>query len=385
MGLFSTAGLGIAAIAAMGSAMASHLDYQTTAVSRDNLPVMAPQLRARLTFTMAWGPQVTDLAAWRKAGVAKLWALTLQTPDHTPFDPQVVDEVDRGSYVARKVAFDLTADSRVLGLLLVPKGWGPFPAAVMYHDHGARFDIGKEKMIAPWGDPARQDASTAWSGRYFSGRHPGDELARRGTVVFATDALGWGDRGAMTYDMQQALAANFFQLGSSLAGLMALEDTRAAEFLASLPEVNPRQVAAVGFSMGAFRAWQAAALSDSITATVAVNWMATTEGLMVPGNNQLRGGSAWTMIHPGMQRFLDYPDVASLAAPKPMLVFAGEKDTLFPLQSVHAAYAKMGAVWSAWSAAKDFETKFWPGGHVFEQDQQVFAFDWLDRLWGVKR
>lgn len=385
MGLFRTAGLGIAVIAMMGSAIASSLDYQTTGVVPDNLPVMAPQLKARLRFPMAWSPQVKDLVAWRRAGVAKLWELTLQTPDHTPFDPQVVAEVDRGSYVARKVAFNLTADSRVLGLLLVPKGQGPFPAAILYHDHGARFDIGKEKMVAPWGDPARQEASRVWAERYFSGRHPGDELAKRGTVVFATDALGWGDRGALTYDMQQALAANFLQLGSSLAGLMALEDTRAAAFLASLPAVNPQQVAAIGFSMGALRAWQAAALSDAITATVAVNWMATTEGLMVSGNNQLRGGSAWMMVHPGLQHFLDYPDVASLAAPKPMLLLAGEQDALFPPDAVRAAYTKMGAVWGAWKAADRLETRFWPGGHVFAQDQQVFAYDWLDRQWGLKR
>lgn len=385
MGLFWNAGLGIAVIAAMGSATASGLDYQTTGLGPDNLPVMAPQLKARLRFPMAWSPQVKDLVAWRAAGVAKLWELTLQTPDHTPFGPQVVDEVDRGTYVARKVAFNLTADSRVLGLLLVPKGQGPFPAAILYHDHGARFDIGKEKMITPWGDPARQEASRAWAERYFSGRPPGDELAKRGYVVFATDALGWGDRGALSYDMQQALAANFFQLGNSLAGLMALEDTRAAAFLASLPEVNPQQVAAIGFSMGAMRAWQAAALSDAITATVAANWMATTEGLMVSGNNQLRGGSAWMMVHPGLQRFLDYPDVASLAAPKPMLLLAGEQDALFPPDAVRAAYTSMGRVWAAWKAGDRFQTRFWPGGHVFEQDQQVFAYDWLDRQWGLKR
>ena len=103
-------------------------------------------------------------------------------------------------------------------------------------------------------------------------------------------------------------------------------------------------IAAVGFSMGAFRAWQAAALSDAVTASVAVNWMATAEGLMVPGNNQLRGGSAWQMLHPGILHYLDYPDVASLAAPKPMLIYAGEKDTLFPLDSVNAAFGKMSKV-----------------------------------------
>jgi len=114
--------------------------------------------------------------------------------------------------------------------------------------------------------------------------------------------------------------------------------------------------------------------------------MATTEGLMVSGNNQLRGGSAWQMTHPGMQRYLDYPDVASLAAPKPMLVVAGELDALFPLDSVNAAFGKMGKVWGAWKAADKFEAKVWlDGGHVFGQDQQEFAYDWLDRQFGVKR
>ena len=59
-------------------------------------------------------------------------------------------------------------------LLLAPKGTGPFPAALVLHDHGGKFDIGKEKVIAPWGDAARISASQAWADKYFSGRHLGD-------------------------------------------------------------------------------------------------------------------------------------------------------------------------------------------------------------------
>lgn len=369
----------------MATGMAANQDYQKTGVTKDNLPAMSAQLKQRLTFPMGWSPQVKDLAAWQKAGRAKLWELTWQTPDATPFAMQVIDETDRGSYVARKVVFNITADSRVAGLLLVPKGKGPFPAAVMYHDHGSKFDIGKEKWIQPWNDEARLASAQGWAKRFFSERFPGDELAKRGYVVFATDALGWGDRAGMTYDAQQALAANMFNMGSSMAGVMALEDTRAAEFVASLPEVNKAQVAAVGFSMGAFRAWQAAALSDAVKATVAVNWMATADGLMVPGNNQLRGGSAWQMLHPGVVHFMDYPDVASLAAPKPMLIYAGDKDGLFPLDSVNAAFSKMHSVWGAAKAEDRFESKIWPVGHVFEAAQQDYAYDWLDQQFGVKR
>lgn len=384
MGICSRLLAGVVAMSSVGAAMAANLEFQTTGVTKDNLPVMAAQIKSRLTFPLAWNAQVKDLAAWRKAGRAKAWELTWQAPDKTPFDPQVIGEVDRGTYVARKVVFNLTADSRVAGLLLVPKGKGPFPAAVMYHDHGSKFDIGKEKWIEPWGDEAKLASAKGWAKKFFTERFPGDELAKRGYVVFATDALGWGDRAGMTYEVQQALAANLFNMGSSLAGLMALEDVRAAEFLASLPEVNKKQVAAVGFSMGAFRAWQAAALFDAVTASVAVNWMATADGLMVSGNNQLRGGSAWQMLHPGILHYLDYPDVASLAAPKPMLIYAGEKDTLFPVDSVKSAFGKMGQVWTAWKAADRFESKFWPGGHVFEAPQQDYAYDWLDRQFGVK-
>jgi len=69
--------------------------------------------------------------------------------------------------------------------------------------------------------------------------------------------------------------------------------------------------------------------------------MATVKGLMVPGNNQTLGQSAFTMTHPGLFNYLDYPDVASIACPKPMLFYNGERDVLFPVASVQEAYAKI--------------------------------------------
>jgi len=368
----------IAVLATSAAAASPAQDYQQEGV-RDALPVYQQALKRRLTFPMAWSQDVHDLPAWRAAGRAKLWELTLQPRDRSPFVPQVIAEQDRGSYVARQVVFNLTAESRVRALLLVPKAPGKHPAALMLHDHGAKFDIGKEKLITTWNDPAREASSQAWAAKSFSGRLPGDALAQRGYVVLAVDALGWGDRGPMAPDAQQALAANMFNLGSSMAGAMAAEDVRAAAFLASLPEVDTRRVAAIGFSMGAFRAWQVAALSDDIKAVIAVNWMATTEGLMVPGNNQLRGSSAWQMLHPGLLRYMDFPDVASLAAPKPALFFTGAQDKLFPLESAKQAFAKMRRVWQAWDAEARFDARVLPGGHVFPREVQDVAFDWLER------
>jgi dienelactone hydrolase len=358
-------------------------DYQSPGIAY-NMPVFAPALKARMRYPLAWSPRVTDLPAWRDRGRAAVWQATLQERDDTPFAPAVIAEQDRGNYVARQVVFNVTGPSRVRALLLVPKSAGTHPAVLMLHDHGGKFDIGKEKMIEPFGgaDAARHASAQAWADKHFSGRWPGDALAARGYVVLCADALGWGDRGPLTGEAQQALASNFFNLGSSLAGNMALEDVRAARFLASLPEVDGKRVGALGFSMGAFRAWQVAALSDDIAAVVASNWMATADGLMVPGSSTLRGGSSFQMMHPGLLRWLDYPDVASLAAPKPALFFAGATDKLFPVASVRDAYATMARVWQAWGAADKFEAVVRPGGHEFPRAVQDYAYDWLDRQFG---
>jgi dienelactone hydrolase len=258
---------------------------------------------------------------------------------------------------------------------------GPHPAVLLLHDHGAKFDIGKEKLIRPWYDDARLASAQEWVNKYFSGRFVGDELAARGYVVLSVDAIGWGDRSGMTYEGQQALASNFLNLGSSLAGLMAREDVRAADLLAGLPEVDTTRVAALGFSMGAYRAWQVAALTDRVRAAVAVCWMTELKHMMVPGNNTLRGQSAYFMLHPGLYRYLDIPDVASIAAPKPLLCFNGETDTLFSVAGVRAAYDRLRAVWRSQHRGERLVTKLWPGlGHVFVQDMQDEAFGWLDRV-----
>ena len=358
--------------------------YQTIGV-KDDLPVFYERLAERLAFSLSWlSGKYTDFSAWRSDARAKVVQCLLAKPPDAPFDPVVVAEQDRGTYVARKVVFNITGDSRVLGLMLVPKEKGPFPAVLLLHDHGARFDIGKEKVIEPWDVAAeRMQSAKEWVDQLYAGRWIGDELAKRGYVCFATDALNWSDRGGAGFEGQQALASNLLHFGMSLAGLIAWEDLRAAEFLATRPEVDGKRVAAMGLSMGAFRSWQVAALCDHIAAGVAVCWMGTVKGLMVPGQHQTTGQSAFTMTHPAIFNYLDYPDVASIACPKPMLFYNGTDDPLFPVPVVEEAYAKMRAVWESQGAGDRLETKLWKVPHVFSREMQERAFAWLDEQLAV--
>ncbi len=347
------------------------------------LPDFHQALKDRLNFPLAWGTSpVRDFGTWRRAARAKVEEhLLVDREDGTAYAPEFTDAVQGGGCTRELVTLSLTRHERVRAALLTPDGPGPFPAVLLLHDHGAKFDIGKEKQVRPWYDDTRLASAQTWADKYFSGRFVGDELARRGYVVLCADALGWGDRGPLTYDQQQALASNFYNLGSSLAGLMAREDARAADFLAGLDRVDAHRVAVLGFSMGAYRAWQTAALTDAIAATAAVCWMTGLKEMMVPGNNTLRGQSSYYMLHPGLPRFLDFPDVASIAAPRPMLFFDGGLDPLFPADGVRVAHDKLRAVWRSRHAEERLHLKTWPDlGHVFVDRMQEEVLTWLDTV-----
>jgi dienelactone hydrolase len=354
--------------------------YQTN-VLHDNLPSFYDTLKGRLTYPLSWeSGNFNDFHSWRTAARSQVIKCLLTSPLPALYRPMVIAEQDRGNYIAQKIVFNITAESRVLAYLLVPKGKGPFPAVMLLHDHGAKFEIGKEKVVEPFGVlPEQIKSAREWVDKLYGGKFIGDELAKRGYVCFATDVLNWSDRGGAGYDGQQALASNLLNVGMSFAGLIAWEDMSAAEFLATRPEVDATRIIALGVSMGSFRAWQVAALSDRIAGGVAICWMATRKGLLMPGGNLTRGQSSYTTTHPNLANYLDYPDVASLACPKPMLFYNGNQDKLFPTASAEEAFSKMHQVWDSQKAHNQLITKFWNAGHVFNLEMQEEAFQWLDQ------
>jgi len=360
---------------------AQQAEYETYGV-KENLPVFYRKLAERQVYPLSWlQGDKGDFSIWRKEAHTKVMECLLTPPPSVPFDAKVIAEQDRGSYTARKIVFNVTGDSRVLAFMLVPKSKGPHPAVLLLHDHGGKFDIGKEKVIEPWDEPAEKIASAKnWIKECYGGRFFGDELAKRGYVCFAIDMINWSDREGGGHEGQQALASNLFNLGVSFAGLIAHEDLRSAEFLSEQPEVDPKRIAAMGLSVGGFRTWQIAALSEHISAGVSVCWMSTYKALMVPGNNHARGHSAYTMIHPGLSHYLDYPDIASIACPKPMMFCCGSRDDLFPVESIKEAFTKMRKVWDSQNAGENLVTRLYDSPHEYNLIMQTDAFMWLDKI-----
>lgn len=361
---------------------------QTDSISYEivnNMPVFYQQMKQELTYPLAWGKSTKkDFDLWKAQAREKL-AECMQNIQPAPkaYAMEVTDREQHEGYETRKIQFNLSKWSRVPAYLLVPEGEGPFPAIVLLHDHGAHFSIGKEKMVRPFHvAPEVLEDADQWAKQCYDGQYVGDYLARHGYVVLAVDALFWGERGrkeGISYDGQQALASNFLQMGTSWGAFINVDDVRSAEFLASLPFVDKERVGCLGFSMGAYRSWMLAALTDVIRASASVCWMSTTEYLMTLTNNQNKGGSAYAMLIPGLRRYLDYPHVASIACPKPTLFFNGTRDKLFPTEGVEDAYRDMRAVWENQGASNRLVTKLWDEKHFFNREMQKETLEFFDR------
>lgn len=363
------------------SAQTDSTAYEVTG----NMPVFYQQMKQQLTYPLAWGKaEEKDFAKW-KAQARHVLAECMQNLQPAPkaYAMEVTDREQRDGYEARKIRFNLSEWSRVPAYLLVPEGEGPFPAIVLLHDHGAHFSIGKEKMVRPFHvAPEVMEDADQWASQCYDGQYVGDYLARHGYVVLAVDALFWGERGrkeGTSYDAQQALASNFLQMGASWGAFINVDDMRSAEFLASMPFVDKKRVGSLGFSMGAYRSWMLAALTDVVRASASICWMNTTEHLMTLTNNQNKGGSAYAMLIPALRRYLDYPHVASIACPKPTLFFNGTHDKLFPIEGVRDAYREMETVWKSQGASDRLVTKLWDEKHFFNKEMQKETLEFFDR------
>lgn len=347
-------------------------------------PVMLDSLQAEMTYPLAWGnSDIKEFGLWRSTARAKLNEEMLTPPlPARSYDMKVVATEKRKGYTARKIEFNLTRYSRVLAYELIPDGKGPHPAVLLLHDHGGHFSIGKEKMIRPFGvpDSVMKDADN-WSGVCYGKQFVGDYLASNGYVVLCTDAPFWGDRGVKggsTGDMYEYVAGNFMLIGRNLSAWMNFEDVYAADFMAQLPEVDANRLGCMGHSMGAYRAWMLSALSDKIKVGVAICWMHTAK-YQLNKEYGLKKHEEWANLIPGIRRYLDYPHIASIACPKPMMFINGRDDKLFPPISVNSAYKTMHDVWDSQGAGDRLYTEIMDMGHWCGSEVQAKALAFLNK------
>ncbi len=243
---------------------------------------------------------------------------------------EVLEEIDRGGYVQRKVLLTVSETLRMPVYLLLPKeGKGPRPAVIAYAGHG----YGVKDIVGLWEDGTLRETPDGYHADFAV------QLCRRGFVVAAPEIAGFGER-RNNYDYLDARfdqpipstchnAATFAtMLGKSLLGMRVRDGMRLVDYLQTLDEVDGERIGAMGISGGGMLTLYHAATDIRIATCVVSGYLSTYIDSILAMDH------CTCNFVPGLVAKFEIGDIAGLVLPRPILVEAGTKDVIFPIGSV---------------------------------------------------
>jgi dienelactone hydrolase len=314
------------------------------------------------------GGTADECRAWQKTFAARLRELL--GPHRPPAAWKVTVErvVDKGDHRREELLLTAKGHPPLPVYVLVPKGAkGPLPGVVAVHGHGA---LGADPVVGRELTPGVEEAVKGANYDY------GLQLVRRGYVVAAPCLTPFGRRlgDRKGYGGNDPCAVTFIRL-QLLGKVLIAENLRdvlwALELLARRPEADAKRLGCVGLSYGGRMTMLAAAVEPRIR-------VAVISGALNCLQERIAGRySCGAQVIPGLLRYGDVPEIASLIAPRPCLWEVGEKDALLPPRWVEEALGRMGRAYRTLGAEKALEVERFTGGHRWHGQR---ASRLLDRL-----
>jgi len=339
-------------------------DPSDARTSQSGLAELEP-LRSRTTE--AWDEQAAQI---RRALDAVLGAGRLDPPQP---DLRVEEDEETASYRRLKVSYGVEPDERVPAYLLVPHSPRRNPAPAMLCLH----------QTVPWGkrEPCGLDGDPELA--------LADELARRGYVCLAPDAICFGERyrAGQPYAHYGDAVAFFGRHPEwSVMGKMAWDTSRAIDALCSLREVDPTRIGCIGHSHGAYGTLFAM-LGDTRIRV----------GVQSCGFTALRSDPAperwWrrTALLPRLGWFerdlreapFDFHHLLALVAPRAQFIACALDDDIFPNTSnIGWIEAEVRQVYRVLGEPDALAVEAYAGGHAFPVGVRARAYDFIDSVVG---
>ncbi len=324
-----------------------------------------PVVRTRIADPEAWESKRSSIEARAKE------LLGQAPPFSGPLDVKVIAEQQCDGYLRREVTFNSGTGDKINGWLLIPDGAspsGPRPSIIAMHTTitpGAKVTVGIERVR---------------DNRYY-----GEELARRGYVVFAPDCITAGERvyeGAEPFD-----TGPFYRLHPrwSAMGKMLSDHMRAVDFLATVPAADTSRLGVIGHSLGGYNAFFHQAFDSRVKAAVTSCGFVS----MATSTHPFRFARDTWFVHFGqrLRSYIragivpcDFHEVAALCAPRPLFNYSARQDHIFPdFHAVEEPLKQVARLYGVLGAADRFETVYTDGDHDFPPEIRQRAYKWLDR------
>jgi len=281
---------------------------------------------------------------------------------------EILGEEDMGSYIRRHLRIASEADDWIPAYLLLPKSLPetPCPTMIVLHQTQAP---GKQEACGMTGDPNMAFAQ---------------ELAERGYICIAPDAIGFGERipeGERPYYG----AHDFYRKHPdwSFFGKMAWDVQRVVDYLETIPDVDASRIGCMGHSHGAYGTIMCTLFEPRISAAIASC-----------GFNTLRTDpdpNRWSHLTALLPRLgfyvddvktapFDWHEIVACLAPRAYFNYATLNDDIFPnTENLATIYVQLGGVYDLYEARDRFNGVLVTGVHSIPQDSRRMAYHWLDR------
>ena len=281
-------------------------------------------------------------------------------------EAEVEQEVDRGSYLRRRVVIRTTPHTRMPMYALIPKNAKrPLPCVLALHGHG----YGVKDIVGLWEDGSERLEPDGYHKDF------GCELAKNGFLVVAPEISCFGER-QVQYDLTAPsphpttchhIATFAMMLGGSAAGLRVWDGMRALDYLATLREADVSRIGAMGISGGGMHTFFSTAVDERIKACVISGYFCDFRHSILAMNH------CTCNFVPGLLQLGELSDLAGLIAPRPCLVENGSHDEIFPLEHVKPTVEKAHQAWTIFGAAENLETDYFEGRHQIS-GRKAYAF-----------
>ena len=279
-------------------------------------------------------------------------------PEKTPLNPIITGGAEADEVVVENLYFESAPGLFVTANLYRPKiQEEPLPAILYVCGHGR-----VKKNGISFGNKTHYQHHGAW-------------FARNGYVCLTIDTIQLGELEGIHHGTYREKMWWWNNRGYTPAGVEAWNCIRSLDYLQSRPEVDGDRIGVTGRSGGGAYSWWIAAIDERIKAAVPVAGITSMKNHVVDGCIE---GHCDCMFMLNTYRW-DYPMVAALVAPRPLLISNTDKDRIFPLDGVVDVYRKAAGIYKLYDASDKIGLHITEGPHQDTQELRIHAFRWLNR------
>ena len=320
------------------------------------------KVKAQLEPAMAFkATSKSEAEKWQKDARKKLWDVLGEShiPSRNGHNARQLEApTDVGGYTREKWELELNPGSAMPFYVLRPLGKsGKCKTAVCLHGHGNGV-----KDIA--GMPVDDEASELIG---ILNEDYAVKTVKEGWIAVAPELWSFGERLDLVEGARPGFDGgcekphlNAITLGKSSIGIRTKDVVTLIDWISTQSEMDMDNLTCMGLSGGGMMTMYVSALDVRIKRVLIAGYLTEMKGSILGvrhcGCNYV----------PGLAKCMDFPDIASLIAPRRLLAVSGKRDAIFPVDSFRAAAKKVSNVYKVMGVPGKFSTKEHGGFHSFD-------------------